>query len=76
MLALWIVYYWFEAREGTIYFNFIYNNFMLASMSDFDLWRVSPGVTTLSSNLESNQSVLKINPKTGMKYDSVTGKLF
>ena len=48
----------------------------MASILAFDLWRVSPGVTTLKSNLESNQSVLKMNPTTGMKYDSVTGKVF
>ena len=36
------------------------------------LCRVFPGVTTLSSNLErQNWSVLKVNPETGMKYDSV-----
>ena len=34
-VGLWIVYCSFEAREETIYFYFIYNNFMLALMPAF-----------------------------------------
>ena len=32
--------------------------------------------TTLSSSLEANWSVLKENPETKMKYDSVTGNVY